>query len=45
VAGERVPFYRNALAEAGVEPSTLKSLEDLERLPFTRKAYLREHYP
>ncbi|HEV2057259.1 MAG TPA: phenylacetate--CoA ligase [Methylomirabilota bacterium] len=44
-AGERVPFYRNALAEAGVEPSTLKSLEDLERLPFTRKAHLREHYP
>lgn len=44
-AGERVPFYRNALAEAGVEPSALKSLEDLERLPFTRKAHLREHYP
>jgi phenylacetate-CoA ligase len=44
-AGERVPFYRNALAEAGVEPSTLKSLEDLERLPFTRKTHLREHYP
>lgn len=35
MAGGRVPFYRNALAEAGVEPSTLKSLEDLERLPFT----------
>ncbi len=44
-AGERVPFYRNALAEAGVESSTLKSLEDLERLPFTRKTHLREHYP
>jgi phenylacetate-CoA ligase len=44
-AHERVPFYRNALAEAGVEPSTLKDLEDLERLPFTRKAHLREHYP
>jgi len=44
-AGERVPFYRSALAEAGVEPSTLKSLEDLERLPFTHKAHLREHYP
>jgi phenylacetate-CoA ligase len=44
-AGERVPFYRNALAEAGLEPSTLKSFEDLERLPFTRKTHLREHYP
>ena len=44
-AGERVPFYRSALAEAGLEGSTLKSLEDLERLPFTRKAHLREHYP
>jgi phenylacetate-CoA ligase len=28
-----------------VEGSTLKSLDDLERLPFTRKAHLRENYP
>jgi phenylacetate-CoA ligase len=44
-ACNRVPFYRNALAEAGVEPAALKSLGDLERLPFTLKAHLREQYP
>jgi phenylacetate-CoA ligase len=44
-ACERVAFYRGALAEAGIEPAALKSLDDLERLPFTRKAHLREHYP
>lgn len=44
-AAERVPFYKSALTEAGVEPSSLKSIEDLERLPFTRKTHLREHYP
>jgi phenylacetate-CoA ligase len=44
-ACERVAFYRSAFAEAGVEPDALKSLDDLERLPFTRKTHLREHYP
>jgi phenylacetate-CoA ligase len=40
-----VAFYRSALAEAGLDPSAIKSLDDLERLPFTRKAHLRDHYP
>jgi phenylacetate-CoA ligase len=44
-ACERVAFYRSAFAEAGIEPAGLKSLDDLERLPFTCKAHLREHYP
>jgi phenylacetate-CoA ligase len=44
-ACERVAFYRSAFAEAGVETDALKSLDDLERLPFTRKTHLREHYP
>jgi phenylacetate-CoA ligase len=44
-ACERVAFYRSAFAEAGVEPDALNSLDDLERLPFTRKTHLREHYP
>jgi phenylacetate-CoA ligase len=43
-AVERVEFYRRAFAAAGV-PSTVRSLEDLPRLPFTRKQDLRDHYP
>ena len=44
-AGERVPFYRDALAGARVEADRIESLDDLARVPFTRKEHLREHYP
>ena len=37
---ERVPFYRKRLDGIDVE-----SIDDLPRLPFTRKADLRNHYP
>lgn len=42
---ERVPLYRRRLEEAGVRPEDVRSLDDLRRLPFTRKEDLREHYP
>ncbi len=42
---ERVPFYRRALEEAGMSPEKVRGLEDLPKLPFTRKDHLREHYP
>lgn len=42
---QRVPFYRKALDEAGVDPGRVRGLEDLPRLPFTKKADLRDHYP
>ncbi|WP_124728640.1 phenylacetate--CoA ligase family protein [Staphylospora marina] len=42
---ERVPFYRTQLDRAGIHPDSFKGLEDLTRLPFTRKTDLREHYP
>jgi phenylacetate-CoA ligase len=41
----RVPFYRDRLSEAGVDPDSFGGLDDLERLPFTRKTDLREQYP
>jgi phenylacetate-CoA ligase len=44
-AFERVPHHRAALAEVGFAPGDLRRLEDLERLPFTTKAHLRDHYP
>ena len=44
-AHANVPFYRARLDEAGLHPDDVTSLEDLERVPFTTKADLREHYP
>ncbi|HEU4382153.1 MAG TPA: phenylacetate--CoA ligase [Anaeromyxobacteraceae bacterium] len=40
-----VPFYREALEQAGVRPQAFRGLEDLPRLPFTVKDDLRRHYP
>ena len=44
-AYDRVPLFRGRLAERGLKPSDVKSLEDLARLPFTTKADLRDTYP
>ena len=44
-AAARVAVYREALATAGLGPDAIRSLDDLPRLPFTRKDHLREHYP
>jgi phenylacetate-CoA ligase len=40
-----VPFYKNKLSEAGVTADSIRSLVDLERLPFTTKGDLRDNYP
>jgi phenylacetate-CoA ligase len=40
-----VPFYKKKLDEYGIKPSGLKSLKDLQRLPFTNKIDLRDNYP
>src|SRR5690348_16862376 len=43
---ERVPPMRERLHAAGVKSADdIRSRDDLTRLPFTRKADLREHYP
>lgn len=42
---ERVPFYRRQWAEAGIWPEDIRSIDDLPRLPFTRKTDLRDNYP
>ena len=38
-----VPFYREALAHAGVSADRIRSLNDLALLPFTTKQDLRDH--
>ncbi|HEX7599773.1 MAG TPA: phenylacetate--CoA ligase, partial [Polyangia bacterium] len=43
--GERVPFYRERFAAAGITAAAIKDLSDLRHLPFTTSADLRETYP
>ncbi|MFW6226682.1 MAG: phenylacetate--CoA ligase family protein [Bacteroidota bacterium] len=40
-----VPFYRNKLQLAGIEPGDVKDITDLKNLPFTGKQDLRDNYP
>lgn len=40
-----VPYYRNKMHEKGIMPEDIKTVEDLEHLPFTTKQDLRETYP
>ena len=40
-----VPVYRQLFDQAGVHPADLRSLDDLQRFPFTSKAELRDNYP
>jgi len=40
-----VPFYRKSLNEAGVTPDQIRSLDDLQRIPFTLKQDMRDSYP
>jgi phenylacetate-CoA ligase len=42
---ERVPFYQQRLRERGIQPDDIRSVDDLPRLPFTRKQDLAEQYP
>jgi len=38
-------YYRKKIAEHGVKPTDIKSLTDLEKLPFTTKEDLLNNYP
>lgn len=40
-----VPFYRKRLDEKGVKPADIRSLADIQYLPFTEKQDLRNNYP
>ena len=41
----RVPFYRDLFDTAGVKPEQVRGLDDLPKLPMTRKRDLRDNYP
>lgn len=42
---ERVPFYQQALEAKGLKPSDIRGIQDIPKLPFTRKKDLRDTYP
>ncbi len=42
---ERVPFYREKLDAAGIKPEDIRTLEDVQKLPFTCKDDMRAAYP
>jgi phenylacetate-CoA ligase len=44
-AYENVPYYRKRFDELGIKPEDIKTLKDIEKLPFTTKDDLREAYP
>ncbi len=41
----RVPFYKKKFDDLGIKPSDIKSINDVTKLPFTKKSDLRDNYP
>ena len=39
------PFYQQKFKELGITPDDIKTLDDVQKLPFTSKEDLRENYP
>ncbi len=44
-AYEKVPVYRAKMEAIGMRPEDIRSLKDVERLPFTTKQDFRDNYP
>ena len=38
-------FYKKRFDENGVKPESIKTLDEVDKIPFTVKADLRDHYP
>ncbi|HQL96046.1 MAG TPA: phenylacetate--CoA ligase [Candidatus Hydrogenedentes bacterium] len=41
----QVPFYASLFKKEGITPESIKTLDDLRRLPFTNKSDMRDNYP
>ena len=44
-AYNNVPYYKKLFDKAGIKPEDIKTLKDIEKLPFTTKDDLRKAYP
>ena len=42
---EHIPFYKKSFDEVGFDPYSVKSLDDVARIPFVQKQDLRDAYP
>ncbi len=42
---DRVPFYKQRFDKIGLKPHHIKTLKDIEHIPFTTKSDLRDNYP
>ena len=42
---EKVAPYRKKMEDAGVKPEDIKTLKDLQKLPFVTKQDMRDNYP
>ncbi len=40
-----VPYYRSMMQQAGLGPESIRTIDDLHKLPFTTKLDLRDNYP
>ena len=40
-----IPFYKNLFDEHNLSPADIKSVDDLYKIPFTKKTALRDNYP
>ena len=45
LAYDNVEFYKKRFDEIGLKPEDIKTLKDIEKIPFTTKSDLREAYP
>ena len=45
LAYRNVPFYQRAFGQRNLRPNRIKSLNDLQELPFTTKQDVRDNYP
>mgnify|MGYP004442626583 FL=1 len=42
---QNISFYQKMFAEVGIRPEDIKTLDDLSKIPFTKKSDLRGGYP
>ena len=42
---QKAPFYRKVFSQEGLSSSSIKTLDDLRRFPFTMKEDLRAAFP
>lgn len=41
----KVPYYKQQFEAAGITPESIRTVDDLYRIPFTKKDALRDNYP